>query len=146
MMAAWKEFEMFVKAMDKNVVFMRNIESIQRGAARFVCGDYDRTSSVTSMTRDLGWSSLQSRRMVHDLTLFYKINSGELQVISYQNHFVPVISYQTSSHFVPRQPSLCERVSDKFQCNILFFSLIPNIKVVQCGRIVIRSGFHFGTK
>ena len=35
-----------------------NIESIQRRAARFICGDYDRTSSVTSMIRDLGWSSL----------------------------------------------------------------------------------------
>ena len=35
-----------------------NIESIQKRAARFICGDYDRTSSVTSMTRDLGWSSL----------------------------------------------------------------------------------------
>ena len=59
-----------------------NIESIQRRAARFVCGDYDRTSSVTSMTRDLGWSSLQSRCMVHDLTLFYKINSGEVLIPS----------------------------------------------------------------
>ena len=55
-----------------------NIGSIQRRAARFVCGDYDPTSSVTSMTRVLGWSSLQSRRTVHDLTLFYKINSGEV--------------------------------------------------------------------
>ena len=58
-----------------------NIESIQRRAARFVCGNYDRTSSVTSMTRDLGWSSLQSLRMVHDLTLFYKINGGEVIIL-----------------------------------------------------------------
>ena len=40
--------------------------------------DYERTSSVTSMTKGawFSWSSLQSRRTVHDLTLFYKINSG----------------------------------------------------------------------
>ena len=65
-----------------------NIESIQRRAARFVCGDYDRTSSVTSMTRDLGWSSLQSRRTVHDLTLFYKTNSGEV-IIPFPPELVP---------------------------------------------------------
>ena len=53
-----------------------NIESIQRRAARFVRGDYSRTSSVSSITRELGWASLQSRRTVHDLTLFYKIHSG----------------------------------------------------------------------
>ena len=55
-----------------------NIESIQRRAARFVRGDYSRTSSVSSITRELGWASLQSRRTVHDLTLFYKIHSGAL--------------------------------------------------------------------
>ena len=53
-----------------------NNESIQRRAARFVRGDYSRTSSVLSITRELGWASLQSRRTVHDLTLFYKIHSG----------------------------------------------------------------------
>ena len=53
-----------------------NIERIQRRAARFVRGDYSRTSSVSSITRELGWASLQSRRTVHDLTLFYKIHSG----------------------------------------------------------------------
>ena len=37
-------------------------------------------------------------------------------------------------------------VDDKFQCNIVYFSLIQDIKVLHCGRIVIRSGFQFGTK
>ena len=50
---------------------MNNIESIPRGAARFVSSDYDRTSSVTSMIKELGWSSLQSRRTLHDLTRFF---------------------------------------------------------------------------
>ena len=34
--------------------------------------------TVTSMTTELGWSSLQSRRTVHELTLFCKINRGQL--------------------------------------------------------------------
>ena len=33
-------------------------------------------NGVSSITRELGWASLQSRRTVHDLTLFYKIHSG----------------------------------------------------------------------
>ena len=61
---------------------VNNIESIQRRAARLVCGDYYRISSVTSKARDLDWSSLQSRRMVHNLTLFYKINSGAVIIPS----------------------------------------------------------------
>ena len=69
-----------------------NIGSIQRRAARFVRGDYDPTSSVTSMTRVLGWSSLQSRRTVHDLTLFYKINSGEV-----------IIPFPPPPEFVPTE-------------------------------------------
>ena len=38
------------------------------------------------MTRDLGWSSLQSPRKVHDLKLFYKICSG---VVIIPNSFPP---------------------------------------------------------
>ena len=65
-----------------------DVSNIQRRAARFVCSDYDCTSSVTSMTRDLGWSSLQSHRTVHDLTLFYKINSGEV-IIPFAPELIP---------------------------------------------------------
>ena len=66
-----------------------NIESIQRRAARFVRSDYSRTSSVLSITRELGWASLQSHRTVHDLTLFYKIHSGQLSSSSPLNSFPP---------------------------------------------------------
>ena len=66
-----------------------NIESIQRRAARFVRGDYSRTSSVSSITRELGWASLQSRRTVHDLTLFYKIHSGAVIIQFPLNSFPP---------------------------------------------------------
>ena len=39
------------------------LEMVQRRAARFVKGDYERTSSVTSMLTDLHWNTLQERRM-----------------------------------------------------------------------------------
>ena len=36
----------------------RKLEMVQRRAARFVKGDYGRTSSVTSMMNELGWETL----------------------------------------------------------------------------------------
>lgn len=50
------------------------IESIQRRAARFVFNDYSRYSSVSAMLADLNWQSLEERRIINDLTMFYKIN------------------------------------------------------------------------
>ena len=56
------------------------LEKVQRSAARFVCSDYRRTSSVTSMLSELKWPSLKSRRETARLTNFYKIKNGELHV------------------------------------------------------------------
>ena len=42
-------------------------------AARFVSSDYSSYSSVTGMTRSLGWDSLEKRRYVDSVTLMYKV-------------------------------------------------------------------------
>ena len=39
------------------------LKMVLRRAARFVKGDYERTSSVTSMLTDLHWNTLQEKRM-----------------------------------------------------------------------------------
>lgn len=49
------------------------LERVQRRAARFVTGDYNRTSSVTSMMADLNWETLAERRAKAQVTLLYKI-------------------------------------------------------------------------
>ena len=49
------------------------IEKVQRNAARFVKGDYNKQSSVTSMMKELNWKSLQTRRREQRLTLLFKI-------------------------------------------------------------------------
>ena len=54
----------------------RNINKlamVQRKAARFVKGDFDRTSSVTSMLADLRWNTRQERRMQSKSVMFYRI-------------------------------------------------------------------------
>jgi hypothetical protein len=49
------------------------LERIQRQAARFVNGDYKRTSSVTDMLTSLGWESLEARRQKSQSVMLYKI-------------------------------------------------------------------------
>ena len=52
------------------------LEGIQRRAARFVCNDYGKYSSVTKMMEDLKWQPLSERRRDQRLVLLYKIVHG----------------------------------------------------------------------
>ena len=38
------------------------VEMLQRKAARFVCNDFTRLSSITRMLEHLGWDTLEQRR------------------------------------------------------------------------------------
>ena len=83
------------------------IESVQRRAARFVNSDYSRYSSVSSMLTDLNWPSLQSRRRICDLGMFYKILRGQDNIsLPYDPTSVPVYGRTRASHdFKIRLPS-----------------------------------------
>ena len=52
------------------------LEGIQRRAARFVCNDYGRYSSVSKMMEELKWQSLSQNRRDQRLILLYKIVHG----------------------------------------------------------------------
>ena len=52
------------------------VEMVQRRAARFVSGNYLRTSSVGSMIASLGWQSLQQRREQAKAVMMYRIING----------------------------------------------------------------------
>ena len=52
------------------------IEMVQRRAARWTTGNFDRRASVTSMFQELGWRSLEKRRVDSRLTLLFKIAHG----------------------------------------------------------------------
>ena len=49
------------------------LESIQRKAARFVAGNYDRTTSVTEMLQDLQWDTLETMSRHARLSTIYKM-------------------------------------------------------------------------
>ena len=69
------------------------LESVQKKAARFVKGNYQRKASVTQMLHELNWASLEYRRTVARLTMLYKINSDELP-ITIPEKFIPVTRNQ----------------------------------------------------
>ena len=52
---------------------IQQLETVQRRAARFVTGDYKTTSSTSQMITNLGWSSLQQRRIEARLVMMYRI-------------------------------------------------------------------------
>lgn len=56
------------------------LEMVQRRAARFVCNRYRRTASVTEMIESLGWSTLQERRKVARLSMFFKLRQDLVKV------------------------------------------------------------------
>jgi len=53
---------------------VKQIESVQRRAARWVTNRFHNTSSVTDMLRDLNWQSLEQRRVHSRLCMFFKIH------------------------------------------------------------------------
>ena len=54
------------------------IESVQRRAARLINNDCSCYSSVSTMVTDFNWPSLQSRRRIFYLGMFYKISRGNI--------------------------------------------------------------------
>jgi hypothetical protein len=74
----------------------KKIEQVQRSSARFVMGDYRRTSSVTSMLEHLDWPSLQERRYQNRLQMMYKLryNLVDIPWSSYLTH----LSTRTRGH------------------------------------------------
>ena len=55
-----------------HTTMVNKLEKVQNRAARFVKKDYDRTSSITAMKKELQWDTLADRRKQKRLTMFYK--------------------------------------------------------------------------
>ena len=51
---------------------IKTLEAVQNKGARYVNQDWDRHTSVTTMKKDLGWLTLQERRLVNRLTFLMK--------------------------------------------------------------------------
>ena len=58
-----------------NIPTANHHELIQRAAARFVHHDYRHITSIDNLINILGWDGLHTRRLVFQLTMFYKIHN-----------------------------------------------------------------------
>ena len=58
----------------------RPIERVQRSAARFVTGDYRRTSRVSDMCTNLMWNSLYTQTRIRDATMFKQNYHGLMHI------------------------------------------------------------------
>ena len=56
------------------------LEQVQRRAARWTVGNFDRHASVTKIMQDLGWRTLDQRRADARLCLFFKVIHGLVAV------------------------------------------------------------------
>ena len=56
------------------------VEMVQRRAVRWTINDYARTTSVSSLLHELDWQTLEERRSVARLCLFYKVVNGLVAV------------------------------------------------------------------
>ena len=56
------------------------VERVQRSAARFCLGNYDRTASVSAMIKELDWDTLETRRKCTRLSMMYKLSRGLLNL------------------------------------------------------------------
>ena len=63
------------------------IEMIQRRAAKWVFSDYDFHSSVSSMLKNLNWSTLEERRKASRLTLLSRIVHHQEPAIQKPQYF-----------------------------------------------------------
>ncbi|CAB4016686.1 Hypothetical predicted protein, partial [Paramuricea clavata] len=64
------------------------VERVQRSAARFCLKNYDRTASVSAMTKELDWDTLETRRKHTRLCMMYKLSRGLLN-LNAENVLVP---------------------------------------------------------
>ena len=66
------------------------IEMVQRRAALLTTNDWNRTTIVSSLLHQLNWQTLEQRRSVSRLCLFYKIVYG-LMAVPLTHYIEPVV-------------------------------------------------------
>ena len=76
---------------------LQTLEAVQRWSARWATRDYQRTSSMAQMIKDLNWYTLEKRRIGSRLTLMYKI-TYDLVAISAADNLIPNTRQSRHSH------------------------------------------------
>ena len=76
---------------------IKQLESVQRRAARFVANKYHSRASVSDMLANLSWTSLEDRRKTARLAMLYKIQHGLVRYNTNKLLPAPTRSRRTNS-------------------------------------------------
>ena len=109
----------------------QRLEAVQNRAARFVTGNYSRTSSVTEMKKELDWELLETRRKATRATLFHQALAGYL-AIPMQNVLRPVQRSSRNNKFIQiRANKNCYKYSFIPRTLVDWNSLPPQITTIE---------------
>ena len=114
---------------------IHQIEQVQHRAARFVFRDYSNFSHITSMLKQLGWVTLEQRRLSYQLSLVYKIQQG-LVGISLPSQVCPLTG-------ASRAPNAFSFRHIQSSCNVYKYSFYPSSIVAWNKLPVTMDAFPF---
>ena len=77
---------------------VKQLEMVQRRAARWVTNRFHNTSSVTDMLRDLSWQSLEQRRTQNRLCMFYTIHHDLVAIHPSYKHLSNIAQHTRTSN------------------------------------------------
>ena len=96
------------------VVLQEELESVQKGAARFVTGNYKyETGSMTAILGQLKWESLKKRRKDNRLILLYKDLKGKASVPT--DDLIPKTRRGRNQHSKAFQTTIVD--TDVYKCS-----------------------------
>ena len=78
--------------------YIKMLEMVQHRAVRYILNDYASTSSVTEMLKKIGLPTLENRRKISSLVMFYKIYTGQVR-ISLPSYITPSLRNRFSIPF-----------------------------------------------
>ena len=103
------------------------MEMVQRRAARWCLRRYRRTDSVTTMLEELGWQTLEQRRVDSRLTALYKITRG-LLFVNTHGLLRPVTRKTRHTHnesFIPLKTSTTSERLSFFSRTVIQWNNLP---------------------
>ena len=130
------QLEYYCSVWDRRRGFENNgsyrVEIIQRRAARWTLARFHLLASVTEMLNELGWRSLEERRIDARLVLMYKIVQGILPV-SCSNLLRPALRRSRNKHsFLPIVCNTSSHYLSFFPRTINQWNSIPSNILTNC--------------
>ena len=128
----WPQLEYAAEAWNPhNITAADCLEHMQRAVASYVHHDYRHTTSVNNLINILGWNRLHTRRLVSQLTMFYKIHY-HLVSIHIPQLISPATFIDKHDHQLQYAVPVATIDSYKFSpypCSIILWNQLPSTAV-----------------